>query len=319
MIDRLFKTLLSAIVLLALSMQGAQAQFKEEAFTQSYNNAADTTARDSTAQGFTFKEYFGGLSHKREARIGVVFGGSTVFIGGQQIYNKQYWKLPVIYGSLAATAGTGIYFRHQYNVTGKESDKNLSTLMFIGTGLAYWGTLLDGAGNFNKGTFPNAGKATIYSALLPGLGQIYNGEYWKVPIYYLGLVGAGSCLITFDTNYKRFKRIHNEATDPDIEYSGPVQAQTALYYRNVYRRYRDYSIVALAAFYILQVIDANVFSYMLDFDVSDELAIKLSPTIIGPDALDSNPLPQHLGRHANPGLMYSRNNAAVGINLSLKF
>ena len=63
----------------------ASAQFREEAFQQNYNEPGDTTGRDSTDTAFSFKEYFGGLSHKREARQGVLFAGSTVFIGGQQI------------------------------------------------------------------------------------------------------------------------------------------------------------------------------------------------------------------------------------------
>ena len=64
-------------------------------------------------------------------------------------------------------------------------------------------------------------------------------------------------------NYKRFKRIHNEATNPDGGYTGSIPAERALYFRNVYRRYRDYSVVAIVGSYLLQVIDANVFAYML--------------------------------------------------------
>ena len=52
--------------------------------------------------------------------------------------------------------------------------------------------------------------------------------------------------------------------------------------RNTYRRYRDYSVVALVGVYVLQIIDANVFSYMLDFDIDDEIAVDVSPAIITP-------------------------------------
>ena len=95
----LFK-LTAVVEVLFLFSVNASAQFKEEAFTQNYNDQNDTTARDSTDAAFTFKEFFGGVSHKRESRIGVLFAGSTVFVGTQQMYNKQYWKLPVIYGGL---------------------------------------------------------------------------------------------------------------------------------------------------------------------------------------------------------------------------
>ena len=48
----------------------------------------------------------------------------------------------------------------------------------------------------------------------------------------------------------------------------------------MYRRYRDYSILAIAGFYLLQVIDANIFSYMRDFDLSDDIELSLSPAVI---------------------------------------
>lgn len=278
----LFK-LTAVVAVLFLFSVNASAQFKEEAFTQNYNDQNDTTARDSTDAAFTFKEFFGGVSHKRESRIGVLFAGSTVFVGTQQMYNKQYWKLPVIYGGLAATAGAGIYFRHRYNVDGNSSDRNISNLCFLGTGLVYWATLLDGVGNYNRGVPHQAGKATLYSALLPGLGQIYNGEYWKIPIYYSGLLISAHCFVTNNTNYRRYRRIYNDATVENSTYDGPVSASTAKYYRDVYRRYRDYSVVALLGVYLLQVIDANVFSYMQDFELSDDLSMSVSPAVISPD------------------------------------
>lgn len=206
--------ILALLCLFLLSFSfNARAQFKEKAFTQNYNDESDSTARDSTDAAFTFKEFFGGVRHKRDARIGVLFAGSTVFVGAQQMYNKQYWKLPVIYGGMAATAGAGIYFRHQYNVDRNNRDKTISNLCFLGTGLIYWGSLLDGVGNYKKGTYPQAGKATLYSALLPGLGQAYNGEYWKIPIYYTGLMCSAHFLVTNNTNYLRYKRIYNATTE----------------------------------------------------------------------------------------------------------
>ncbi len=276
--------ILALLCLFLLSFSfNARAQFKEKAFTQNYNDESDSTARDSTDAAFTFKEFFGGVRHKRDARIGVLFAGSTVFVGAQQMYNKQYWKLPVIYGGMAATAGAGIYFRHQYNVDRNNRDRTISNLCFLGTGLIYWGSLLDGVGNYKKGTYPQAGKATLYSALLPGLGQAYNGEYWKIPIYYTGLMCSAHFLVTYNTNYLRYKRIYNAATAENSTYDGPVSASTAKYYRDVYRRYRDYSVVALAGFYLLQIIDANVFSYMQNFELGDDISMSVSPTMISPD------------------------------------
>lgn len=65
--------------------------------------------------------------------------------------------------------------------------------------------------------------------------------------------------------------------------TSPISAETAKWYRDVYRRYRDYSIVATALFYFLQILDANVFAYMHDFEVNDDISLNLEPTIIAPD------------------------------------
>ena len=296
---------------LALFPSRANGQFKKDAFTQTYANPNDTTQRDSVDTMFSFKEFFGGVAHKRNVRIGSLFGGSTLFIGSQQIHNKQYWKLPIVYGGIGAGLGTGFYYRSKYKASVAAYDqayaadpdtpltidtrlKTYSTLGFVGAGLVWWGTLMDGTINYKRGEpSQHPGRATIYSILLPGLGQIYNQEYWKVPLYWGLMAGSVHFYYTNNVNYRRYKRIHNEATDPEIAYSGPITAENALYYRDVFRRYRDWSIAAILLSYFIQVIDANVFSYMMDFQVSDDLTMDLQPTLIVPDTgyatLDGSP------------------------------
>ena len=274
-----FRRILLMLGLSLLFAAEASAQFKEDAFTQSYNDPADSlnVQKDSTDTLFSFKEYFGGITHKRDARIGTLLAGSTVVIGGYQLYNRDYWKLPIIYGGLGAGIGMGINFKN------RGMDKE-ATWCFAAAGLLYWGTFMDGAINYKR-TVPNQpGKATVYSLLLPGLGQIYNGEAWKIPIYWGGLMGSVHFWRTNHKNYTRYRNIYKAASDPDIEYSGPVSAETAQYYRNVFRRYRDYSILATFAFYLLQVIDANVFAYMQDFQVSDDISFRMQPDLFMPDA-----------------------------------
>ena len=281
---RMLRHIAAALALISAAAQVASAQFKEEAFTQSYADPNDTTARDTTDKLFSFKEFFGGVSHKRDVRIGTLFAGSMLFIGSEQIYNRDYWKLPVVYGGIGAGVGLGTYYRLRYNKTGELKDRQMSTWMFAGAGLVYWGTLMDGMIRYKRDVYPNPGKATIYSILLPGLGQVYNGEAWKVPLYWGFMAGATHFLLLNNTNYKRYKRIHNEATGEDAaSYNTPISGETAKYYRDVFRRYRDYSIVALMGFYLLQVIDANVFAYMQDFEVNDDLSIQIRPTVITPD------------------------------------
>ena len=252
-----------------------RAQFRKEAFSQSYNNDK-ANQEDSVDVLFSFKDYFGGLSHKHEVKIGTSFAGSFVFIGGQQIYNKDYWKLPIVYSTTLGSLGAGIAL----NANGNHE---AAKYCFIGAGVAYWGTLLDGALSYEPAPYPYPGKATILSILCPGLGQAYNREYWKIPVYVGGLAAAFHFYNTNKIQFERFRRIYLEATDTEVPYKGPVTAEQALYYRNIYRSYKDYSIVAIGLVYLLQIIDANVFAYMHDFEVVDDMAVKISPTVIMPD------------------------------------
>ena len=308
---RLVKYITAFIICLAGFSVNSSAQFKEEAFSQSYNN--DTTAVADTAdQLFSFKELFRGLAHKDEMKIGTMFIGSMILPGTAQIYNKDYWKLPVVYGGIGALAGTGGYYLHQYGKSKKTYDsyltaaqeyetvngtpypfeappldmkaKRTGTWLMAGAGLLYWGSLMDGVVNYDRDNQPHPGRAALYSALLPGLGQIYNGELFKAPIYWGCLMGSVHFLTTNNINYKRFKKMHNDVTsgDPAISGNVPLDAETAKWYRDVYRRYRDYSIVATALFYVLQIIDANVFAYMHDFEVTDDLSMDIEPAVISP-------------------------------------
>jgi len=293
------RRILLALVCVAGFSVCANAQFKEQAFTQNYNEPNDTTAADTADVMFSFKQFFRGIAHKQTIKIGTMFAGSTIFVGSEQIYNKQYWKLPLVYGGLGATVGLGIHYHNMYNDSKRAYDadyaingtkttlsidndsKKMSQYLFAGAAAIYWATLMDGVINYDKGIYPQPGKATLYSVLLPGLGQVYNHEYWKIPIYWGGLIGSYHYYSVNNKNYRRYKRIYNEATS-NTSYSGPVSSETALYYRNVFRRYRDYSIVCIAGFYLLQAIDANVFAYMHDFDVGNDLTLEIEPTLTPP-------------------------------------
>ena len=269
------KRFLSILLFLALTLSfgvTARAQFKEDAFSQSYNDdPADS--KDSVDVLFSFKDFFGGVRHKHDIKIGVMFAGSTLFLGSSQIYNRDYWKLPLVYGGILAPAAMGVY----QNMQGNHS---AATWWLVGAGAAWWASLMDGVISYKPDDYPHPGKATLYSILVPGLGQIYNHETWKLPLYWGIMAGGVHFYFLNRTNYLRFQRIYREMTDEDTTNDGPISAERALYYRNVYRRYRDYSVLTIAAGYLLQVIDANVFSYMHDFSVSDDLALKVSPTLM---------------------------------------
>ena len=292
---RRFLCILLLVLTAAAFGPHAHAQFKEEAFSQSYNDDPDSP-KDSTDVLFSFKEFFGGIAHKNPLKPGNVVFGSAIMPGTGQIYNKDYWKLPIVYTGLVGGLAGGFYFK------GKD-DKKASTLCFAAAGLTYWGMALDEIISYDA-EYPSAGKATIYSILVPGLGQIYNGETWKLPIYWGGLLGSVHFYTLNRTNYKRFQRIYREATGENAaSYSGPIQAETALYYRNLYRRYRDYSVLAIAGFYLLQVIDANVFAYMHDFNIEEDISMSVAPAVLSTD-------------HA---YAFAPGSTALGLRLGLKF
>ena len=285
---------------LPLRAQYRDDQFKRDAFTQTY---ADTTEKSKadTSQLFSFKEYFGGLAHKRSASLKTLTMGSAVLVGGTQIYNKQYWKLPIIYGGIGAGIYGGIHFNQLYQSTGEEKYKTYRTLSYVGAGLFYWGSLMDGAACSERGKYPNPAKSTVYSILLPGLGQLYNGEFWKVPLYWGLMAGSIHFVIENNTQYKRWKWTYDQATSDDPEVEKPPQsAENAKYYRDAYRRLRDYSILATAISYLLQVIDANVFAYMQDFEVNDEISMQVKPSVL-------------------PTGEYALAPPAVGVSIGLKF
>lgn len=308
--------LLAALVFFLAFSGNASAQFKREAFSQ--NNYGTSDADTAQKPLFSVKDYIRGIAHKDTIQIGTSFAGSMVLIGGQQIYNKQYWKLPIVYGGLGATVGMGFHYRSQYTrslaaynaaleldpetpYTVNDHAKQMSTYFFAGSALIYWATLMDGVVNFKSDRDPLPGRATLYSLLFPGLGQVYNHDYWKVPIYWGCLIGAYHYWALNKRNYLKYKNIYLAATSGE-QYDGPFSAETALYYRDIFRRYRDYSVLAIAGFYLIQVIDANVFSYMNDFEVNEDISMHIRPTLITPDL-------QFASRPVN----------AVGISLGFTF
>jgi hypothetical protein len=245
-------------------------------------NSSSENDTISATQIFSIKDYFRGLAHKDTLKMSWMFGGSLLLPGSAQIYNKDYWKLPVIYVSIGGFAAGGGYFLSQYKKTGNKSHKTASTLMFAGAALCYWGSIMDGIVSYDSPYDPDPTRATLYSLLLPGLGQIYNKDYWHIPIWYTGLAVAGYAWNYNAKQYTRYRDQYNQATDPNNNYTGSVSVDNLKHYRDTYRRMRDYSILATAAVYLLQVIDANVFATMHGFEISDDLSVDLQPAIISP-------------------------------------
>lgn len=122
-------------------------------------------------------------------------------------------------------------------------------------------------------------KATIMSALLPGLGQVYNKKIWKVPIIYAGLGGFGYMFIANNNEYRYYRKNLIAVYDEDpatVNTSGYSGDQLRLL-KIQYRRYRDIGIIGMSLVYIFNIIDANVDGHLKTFDVSDDLSLHVDP------------------------------------------
>lgn len=126
-------------------------------------------------------------------------------------------------------------------------------------------------------------RAAILSAVLPGLGQAYNNQYWKLPFIYGGGILIGHYI---KYNHKYYHEFRNAliAEADGIDRSTNVYAEfwgtTALTRnRDAFRRNRDLLILVGAAFYILNIVDAHVAAHLNEFDVNDNLSLKVSPSI----------------------------------------
>lgn len=131
--------------------------------------------------------------------------------------------------------------------------------------------------------------ATRRSAIIPGWGQAYNREYWKIPIVY-GVLAIPTVAFIYNNNYykktkfayeARFKEANGDpsdvaAIDPELVNLSLGSLQN---YRNQFRRDRDYAILFFLLAWGLQVADATVFAHLKQFNVSNDLSMQINPTI----------------------------------------
>lgn len=120
-------------------------------------------------------------------------------------------------------------------------------------------------------------KAAVYSAILPGLGQIYNRKYWKTPIVYAGF-GTFIYFITFNNKgFKDFKQAYKDFPDYKLNYPYPLtleQIDRGIIY---YKRWRDLSILGTLGFYLLQIIDATVDAHLFNWEVGEDISFYIKP------------------------------------------
>lgn len=166
---------------------------------------------------------------------------------------------------------------------------------------------------FNEPNIHSPRKAALYSAILPGLGQAYNKEYWKIPLVYAAI---GTCTGFFIFNMKEYKRYRDAyrirmLNNPDIHdefetiYPRTYPAEAIKVIRDQYRQYVDLSVLFFVLSYGLNIIDATVFAHLRSFDVSNDLTLRVSPTIINNRTLGIGVNISIGGKKAKRGLFYA--------------
>ena len=123
-------------------------------------------------------------------------------------------------------------------------------------------------------------RAGLYSACLPGLGQAYNRQYWKV-----GLVYAGSAVITgfLISNYREFHKyrkvyigmIDNNPETPDTYNNYTVE--DVKYLQDSYRKYFEYSVLTAVVGYVINILDAFIAAHLKGFDMGKDISLQVTP------------------------------------------
>jgi hypothetical protein len=296
--------------------------------------------------GFSQKKVKAEQQQKKDSlTIVKVWGLATFLPGSGQIINKQYYKIPVFYGGIAGFGYVGyksnLLYHESYNkykiaqvnlakdfsidgsfntigkralyrnnLEGIENDyarfKQYRNVCYMAATAVYLLSIADAVVNYNDHQEHSPQKATILSAVFPGLGQVYNKKYWKVPILYGGFAALGYAMSFQGKEYKRYKRAYNLLTDRNEEtvdeFNGKRSADELKSARDYYRRNRDYAILGTVLLYALNIIDANVDATLYDYEIDDNLSLKVVPTIV-----NENYLFAQKGSPFAPGLSMSLN------------
>ena len=150
-------------------------------------------------------------------------------------------------------------------------------------------------------------KRSLWLALvIPGAGQIYNRKYWKLPIFYGGFIGCIYAMSWNNMMYKSYSQAYVDIMDSDpgtqsynkfmhlgqqitesnkARWTGIFKSR-----KDKYRRWRDMSLFVMIGVYALSVIDAYVDAELSEFDISNDLSLKVKPTIMNNGTTSFNPI-----------------------------
>ena len=118
-------------------------------------------------------------------------------------------------------------------------------------------------------------KAAFYSAIFPGLGQAYNKKYWKMPLVYAAIGTSTYFYIWNNRNYKEYRDVYKRRlagyTGDKFVFLDDTRLLTG---QRFYQKNRDLSALITAAFYMLNIVDANVDAHLKQFNVNDNLSFE---------------------------------------------
>ena len=153
---------------------------------------------------------------------------------------------------------------------------------------------------------PDTKRAMWLALVLPGAGQIYNRKYWKLPIIYGGFVGCAYAMSWNNQMYHDYSQAYLDIMDDDpntqsynqfLHLGAQIDASNIERYKEIfrkrkdrYRRWRDMSMFVMIGVYAFSVIDAYVDASLSEFDISDDLSLRVAPTVINNNQRTRNPL-----------------------------
>ena len=153
---------------------------------------------------------------------------------------------------------------------------------------------------------PDTKRAMWLALVLPGAGQIYNRKYWKLPIIYGGFVGCAYAMSWNNQVYHDYSQAYLDIMDDDpntqsynqfLHLGAQIDASNIERYKEIfrkrkdrYRRWRDMSMFVMIGVYAFSVIDAYVDASLSEFDISDDLSLRVEPTVINNNQRTRNPL-----------------------------
>ncbi len=133
------------------------------------------------------------------------------------------------------------------------------------------------------------------SFALPGAGQVYNGQYWKIPIIYGGIGTLAYVSHFYNTRFRQLKNDEHvllndgKSTTGGVSIHGLTNESDIVRYMTKYRRYRDLCFVGMALVYMMNVFDAVVDAHLYDYDVSEDITLHVEPCTMGPVMANQNP------------------------------